>query len=99
LHALGIRTSSPRDFLIDAFGYSVQGNLYGARSPFPQEIGNATINERSVGKQGDEKSLPLGIGVDLREILSDKWFSPREKEPETSFLGYYVKNMANLAVG
>ena len=74
-----IRSGNPGERLIRLLRPPVQGDLDRERRIFQQVVGDTFVDKDSVGKERNQESFFLGIGVDFEEVFAGKNLSARIK--------------------
>src|SRR5215831_15380620 len=93
-----VRAGDAGELLVSVFGSAVERDLDGERPPFQQVISDPGGDKRTVGKQGDEEALLLGIGINVKEIFPGEDLSPGVENPQATCLRHLVQEVAMLVV-
>ncbi len=91
-----VRARYLRQFFIRFFAAAVQRNLDGKRRPFQQVVRNPFGDERAVGKQSNQKTLFLGVGVNLQKVLAGENLPSRIQKPEAPHLDQLIEQAKML---
>ena len=96
--ALLVRAGHAGQPLVGVLRPSVQGDLDRERTPLGEVVGNPGRDERTVGEEGNQKPLPLRVGIDVEEIAPREDLPAREQQPQAPGVGHLVENPAELLV-
>src|SRR5271165_4593364 len=69
----------------------VQRDLNGKRRPLRQVVRNLFGDDGAVGKQRDQESFFLGVGVDLKEVFTREDLAAGIKQPEAAHLDQFIE--------
>ena len=87
-----IRAGDGGEFLVGFFGSAIQRNLDAEGRPLRQIVRNFLSDEGAIGEESNQKTLLLGVGVNLQEVLAGEDFAAGVKKPEAAHLDQLVEH-------